>query len=357
MTPVYNRERAGRRGSRIKRVLWGTAGVLVLAASLLAGYLAIVANWKLKPEAVTYSVAPGMSLRQFSRQLYREDVLPDPFSLVWLAYLQGHARDLKAGEYRFRRGITPLQLLDQVVAGRVVEYPFTIIEGWTFKQVMAALANAHKVQRTLVGLSDKEIMARLGHPGQHPEGRFFPDTYYYARGTTDAQLLTRAHTKMTALLAAEWEARDGDVPLRSPDEALTLASIIERETGQENERDLIAGVFVNRLRKGMRLQTDPTVIYGMGDRYRGNISLADLRRPTPYNTYVIRGLPPTPIAMPSADAVRAALNPADTDAIYFVSRGDGSHVFSATLAEHNRAVRQYQLSPKPATRTKASPRR
>jgi len=357
MSAARNRQPSPRGHPRLGRVLWTMAGILVLAASLLAGYLAIVANWKLKPAAVTYSVAPGMSLRQFSRQLYREDVLPDPFSLVWLAYLQGHARDLKAGEYRFRAGITPLQLLDQVVAGRVVEYPFTIIEGWTFKQVMAALANAPKVQKTLVGLSDKDIMARLGRAGQHPEGRFFPDTYYYARGTTDVQLLERAYSKMATLLEVEWEARDTDVPLRSPDEALTLASIIERETGQENERGLIAGVFVNRLRLGMRLQTDPTVIYGMGERYRGNISLADLRRPTPYNTYVIRGLPPTPIAMPSADAVRAALNPAETDAVYFVSRGDGSHVFSATLAEHNRAVRQYQLSPKPPTQTKASPRR
>ena len=355
MSAAHKRKSApGRR--TVVRVLWTLAGVLVLAASLLAGYLAIVANWKLEPAAVTYSVAPGMSLRQFNRQLYRENVLPDPFSLVWLAYLQGHARDLKAGEYRFRTGITPLQLLDQVVAGRVVEYPFTIIEGWTFKQVRAALANAPKLQKTLVGLSDKDIMARLGYPGQHPEGRFFPDTYYYARGTTDAQLLERAYAKMAALLATEWESRDTDVPLRSPEEALILASIIERETGQESERGLIAGVFVNRLRQGMRLQTDPTVIYGMGERYRGNISLADLRRPTPYNTYVIRGLPPTPIAMPSADAVRAALNPADTDSIYFVSRGDGSHVFSATLAEHNRAVRQYQLRPKPATQTKVSPR-
>jgi UPF0755 protein len=262
---------------------------------------------------------------------------------VWLAYLKGQSRDLKAGEYRFRKGIIALELLEQVIAGRVVEYPLTIIEGWNFRQILQALASAPRVTHAVQDLKPKQIMDSLGYPNLHPEGRFYPDTYYYPGGMSDLLILQRAFQKMDAHLQQEWENRDKDSPLQNRDEALILASIIEKETARPEERGLIAGVMVNRLRKGMKLQTDPTVIYGMGERFKGNLRRQDLTTYTPYNTYMIKGLPPTPIAMPSGDAVRAALNPAATKALYFVSRGDGSHEFSETLEQHNRAVTKYQL--------------
>lgn len=314
-----------------------------LIAVTITAYLTWVATSRLKPGNDTYVVEAGMGLRAFNKSLYRDGLLPDPYSLSALAYARGEARGLKAGEYRFRAGITPLQLLQQVIAGRVVEYPLLVVEGWTFAQMLAALNAAPKLTHTVAGLSPAEIMRRLGRPGLHPEGRFFPDTYYYARGSTDIDILQAAFKKMETFLASEWAARDAGLPVKTMDEALTLASIVEKETGQADERRLIAGVFVNRLRKGMRLQTDPTVIYGMGANYRGNIRLRDLRMRTRYNTYVITGLPPTPIALPGAEAIRASLHPARTDALYFVSRGDGTHVFSATLAAHNRAVAEFQL--------------
>lgn len=327
----------------MRKILLRGLWLLLLIAVAIGAYLTWVATIRLKPGNDTYVVEAGMGLRAFNKSLYRARLLPDPVSLVILAYARGDAQGLKAGEYRFRAGITPLQLLRQVVAGRVVEYPLLVVEGWTFAQMLTALNTAPKLTHTLAGVAPAEIMRRLGHPDIHPEGRFFPDTYYYARGSTDIGILQAAFTKMEAFLASEWAARDAGLPLKTMDEALTLASIVERETGQVDERRLIAGVFVNRLRKRMRLQTDPTVIYGMGAQYRGNIRLRDLRQPTPYNTYVIYGLPPTPIALPGADAIRASLHPAQTDALYFVSRGDGTHVFSATLSAHNQAVAEFQL--------------
>jgi len=304
----------------------------------------------LSPEPKIYVVQPGTSLRSFTRQLYNQKVLPDSHTLVWLAYLKGQGRDLKTGEYRFRRGVTPLELLEQVVNGRVVEYPFTIVEGWTFKQVIQALDAAPRLTHTLQGLAPKQIMASLGYPGMSPEGRFYPDTYYYSAGMSDLLILQRAFQKMDVTLQKEWAARDSKVPLKTPDDALILASIVEKESSRPDERAIIAGVFANRLRMGMKLQTDPTVIYGMGDKYHGKITLKDLRRRTPYNTYVIPGLPPTPIAMPSDESLHAALNPADTKALYFVSRGDGSHEFSDNLQDQNRAVIKYQLNGKPLPR-------
>lgn len=323
---------------------------VVLAAALViallgAGYLLRVATQRLNPGPDIYEVTPGMTLHGFNRELQRRGVTSDAYSLVILAYLRGKSRHLQAGEYRFRPGITAFQLLDQVVSGRVVEYPLVFVEGWTFKEMMKAMDAAPKLAHTLAGLSDAQIMARLGYPGIPPEGRFYPDTYYYSLGTTDVQILRRAYDRMAEALAQEWGERDPTVPLKTPEDALTLASIIEKETGQPSERPLIAGVFINRLRIGMKLQTDPTVIYGMGDRYHGDIRTADLRRNTPYNTYVHYGLPPTPIAMPSIQSLRAALHPAKTKDLYFVSRGDGTHVFSETLAEHDRAVRKYQIAP------------
>ena len=217
------------------------------------------------------------------------------------------------------------------------------MEGWNFKQVLAAVSGHEALKHTLKGLTDGEIMARLGHPGEHPEGRFYPDTYKFPRGTTDAAFLERAYQSMSRLLAEEWGKRDPDLPLKTPYEALILASIVEKETGVADERSEIAGVFVRRLRKGMKLQTDPTVIYGMGDNFKGNIRRRDLKQDTPYNTYVHTGLPPTPISMPGSAAIRAVLHPAPGKSLYFVARGDGSHYFSKSLAEHNRAVRKFQL--------------
>lgn len=317
---------------------------LVAASIVIAGgYLYWIGNMHLTPRDGTYIVEPGTSLRRLNKDLYREGLLPDPYSLQLLARIKGQSRELKAGEYRFRNGITPPQVLAQIIAGRVVEYPVLIVEGWTFRQVLAALDSAPKLTHTLRNMKPQEIMRRLDHPDVHPEGRFFPDTYYYSRGTTDLQILQSAFRKMDTLLANEWDGRDPTLPFSKPEEALTLASIVEKETGHVDERRLIAGVFINRLKRRMKLQTDPTVIYGMGERYRGNIRLVDLRRDTLYNTYTRYGLPPTPIAMPGADAVRAVLHPAQTQALYFVSRGDGTHVFSDNLKDHNAAVIQYQL--------------
>ncbi len=301
----------------------------------------------LQPEAKIYVVAPGSSLRGFARQMSREKVLPDAHTLVWLAYLKGQSRELKAGEYRFRKGINALELLDQVVAGRVVEYPLTIVEGWTFRQMLNALANAPKLTYSLQGMKPGQVMAMLGYPKMHPEGRFYPDTYYYPAGMSDLLILQRAFQRMETVLETEWSGRSSDLPIKTRDEALTLASIVERETGKADERARIAGVFVRRMRIGMKLQTDPTVIYGIGERFNGNLTVKDLRTYTPYNTYVIKGLPPTPIAMPGRDALRAALNPDDTGAVFFVARGDGSHEFSETLQQHNSAVQKYQLKGRP----------
>lgn len=326
------------------------------ALALVAGvYLYWAWHRALDPGPDTYVVPAGTTLRGFARELAARGVLSEPHSFVLLAHLKGVSRDLKAGEYRFRRGITPSELLDQVVAGRVVEYPLVLVEGWTFRQFRQALERAPKLAQTLKGASDAEVMAALGRVGEHPEGRFFPDTYFYASGTTDRMILARAYEKMRQRLEEEWANRDPDLPLRTPYEALILASIVEKETARPEERRLIAGVFIQRLKRRMRLQSDPTVIYGLGSAFDGNLRLRDLRRDTPYNTYTRAGLPPTPIAMPSLEALRAVLQPAQTDALYFVSRGDGSHEFSATLEEHTRAVVKYQLGGRPRSQSEPSP--
>ena len=323
-------------------------GIGLLAACVTAvAYLYWAWQHPLSPGTEIYDVKPGMTLRSFARELGERGVLPESHSFVLLAYVTGHNRHMKSGEYRFRDGITAWELLDQVVAGRVIEYPVVLVEGWTFRQFMQAIEEAPKLTHTLTGLAPAAIMQRLGHPGETPEGRFFPDTYYYSAGQTDLRILANAYDKMQKMLEQQWERRDADLPLKNPYEALILASIVEKETGRADERNMIAGVFVNRLRHEMRLQSDPTVIYGMGEGFDGNIRLKDLRRDTPYNTYTRRGLPPTPVAMPGRDSLYAVLHPAATNALYFVSRGDGSHVFSATLEEHNQAVIKYQLKGKP----------
>lgn len=253
------------------------------------------------------------------------------------------AGKLKVGEYALDPGITPRTLLQNMRAGRIIQYRFTIVEGWNFRQLRAALDAATPLLHQTRQLDDAALMAAIGHAGQHPEGRFLPETYLYVRGDSDLDVLTRAYEAMARALAAAWAERAADLPLTTPDQALILASIVEKETAIAEERAQIAGVFIRRLRLGMKLQTDPTVIYGIGSAYDGNIRRRDLATDTPYNTYTRSGLTPTPIAMPGRDALQAALHPAPGDALYFVALGDGSgrHVFSATLAQHNAAVRQY----------------
>lgn len=265
--------------------------------------------------------------------------------LEWrlLARQLGATGKIQVGEYALDPDTTPRGLLSRMRDGKVLSYRFTIVEGWNIRQLRAALAKAKPLRQTVADLDDAALMAELGHPGQHPEGRFLPETYAYTRGDSDLDLLRRAHADLDNALDAAWQSRAADLPLKSKEEALVLASIVEKETGIASERPRIAGVFLRRLELGMRLQTDPTVIYGMGSAYAGNLRRRDLATDTPYNTYTRDGLPPTPIAMVGADALRAVTQPADGDALFFVAVGDGSgrHVFSKTLAEHQAAVREY----------------
>lgn len=329
----------------LKRLL----GLLLVLAILAGGWIVmdyrafLQTPLKLPEQGMELVVTPGMSLRAVANELERRDALDTPAYLVALARLEEKSRHIQAGEYQIDAGTTPRQLLLQMIEGRVRMHSFTVVEGWTFAQLRQAMSQSESFEHTLEGVDPQQIMAKLGYPDQHPEGRFLPETYHFPRGTSDLDFLRRAHEALASRLESEWNERQDGLPLSSPYEALILASIVEKETAVESERTRIAGVFVRRLQRGMRLQTDPTVIYGMGDRYEGNIRRSDLRRDTPYNTYTRAGLPPTPIALPSADAIHAVLHPAEGDALYFVSRGDGSHKFSATLAEHNRAVVKYQL--------------
>ncbi|MCL1634019.1 endolytic transglycosylase MltG [Luteimonas sp. SX5] len=260
-----------------------------------------------------------------------------------LARQIGAAGRLQVGEYALRPGATPRELLAAMRDGKIVSYRFTIVEGWNIRELRAALAKAAPLKQETAQLDDAALMKALGHAGQHPEGRFLPETYRYNRGDSDLGLLKRAYDDMAKALDQAWNGRAADTPLKNKDEALILASIVEKETGIASERPQIAGVFARRLKLGMLLQTDPTVIYGMGSRYAGNIRRQDLTTDTPYNTYTRAGLPPTPIAMPGADALHAATNPAPGDALFFVAVGDGSgrHVFTRTLGEHQSAVREY----------------
>ncbi|OGA25819.1 MAG: aminodeoxychorismate lyase, partial [Betaproteobacteria bacterium RIFCSPLOWO2_02_FULL_65_24] len=264
-----------------------------------------------------------------------------------LARIYGKQTQIKAGSYELRDGATPWTLLQKITQGDFQMTEMVFIEGWNFGQMRAALDGHAHVRHDTRDMTDGEIMARLGAPGVPPEGMFFPDTYLFAKGESDLAILARAHRLMNKELESAWESRAPDLPLSSAREALVLASIVEKETGDAKERPLIAGVFVNRLRRGMRLQTDPTVIYGMGERFDGNLRRKDLESDTPFNTYTREGLPPHPIAMPGRAALRAVVSPTQTDALYFVSKGDGTHQFSRSIDDHNRAVARYQ---KAATR-------
>lgn len=299
---------------------------------------------ELPEQGLTLVVEPGKSMAAIAQRLRRQAGLRVPLYWQLYAHLTGSASRIRAGEYAITRGATPRTLLAQLVSGRVMQHALTIVEGWTFRQMLAAIAGHEKLKHTLRGLDDAAIMARLGHPGEHPEGRFFPDTYYFPAGTSDLAFLRRAYATLEQRLSEAWQRRASQLPLQSPYQALVLASIIEKETALPSERREIAGVFIRRLQKDMLLQTDPTVIYGLGEAFDGDIRRRDLLADTPYNTYVRKGLPPTPIALPGADSLTAAVNPAPGDALYFVATGAGGHVFSRTLEEHNQAVRQYQLN-------------
>jgi len=323
-------------------------GAVVLAASFAGGwFLMDIQQYVQTPLALSQPerlvVSQGDTLRSVAEGLRRRGLLAKPEYWLWYARWEGNADHIQAGEYLLTPGITPARLLRSLSQGAVAQYAITIPEGWTFRQMLAALHQDDKLTHTLRGLDDAAIMERLGRPGEHPEGRFYPDTYFFSRGTTDLDLLRRAYAVMERRLKQEWLQRAPDLPYRTPYEALILASIIEKETAIPEERPLIAGVFVRRLQRNMRLQTDPTVIYGLGSDFDGNLRRRDLKRDTPYNTYLHKGLPPTPIALPGGASLHAALHPAPGDALYFVARGDGSHYFSATIEEHNAAVRRYQL--------------
>lgn len=323
--------------------------VLLLAAAALAGGLWLdYRAFESRPVALSepsliIDIPRGTSLRGLARRMTDAGLLDHPYYFIVMAYRQGDQARIKAGEFELTAGMTPREVLARITSGQVVQYPVTLVEGWTFRQAVAAIEAQERFSGELASLDDAALMAALGRPGEHPEGRLFPDTYSFPRDTPRLAVLRRAFERMEQVLAEEWEKRVEGLPIDTPYEALILASIIEKETGVAAERHEIAGVFTRRLQKGMRLQTDPTVIYGMGERYDGRIRRADLQEATPYNTYVINGLPPTPIALPGRASIRAALAPADGETLYFVSRGDGSHVFSVTLDEHNRAVRRYIL--------------
>ncbi|MBW6476673.1 MAG: endolytic transglycosylase MltG [Chromatiales bacterium] len=343
----------------MRQLLFKLIGLAILLGSLLLGWIGMQYQAFMDQSLVNgeqadlLMVAPGSSLYAIARDLQGRGWIQDARYFVWMARLRGDAQRVRAGEYRVAPGTTPPQLLQQLVQGRVVQHSFTIIEGWSFKEMMQQLRAHEALLHTLE--DPAQIMAELGYADLHPEGQFLPETYHFPRGFTDVQLLARAHQALQQVLQQAWETRQPDLPLTSPYETLILASIIERETGLVSEREAIAGVFIRRLQRDMRLQTDPTVIYGMGDGYEGRIRRRDLLTDTPYNTYTRHGLTPTPIAMPSAEAIHAALNPLAGDSLYFVARGDGSHHFSATYEQHREAVRRYQLNRREDYRSSPTP--
>lgn len=325
--------------------------LLVLVVLLLSAVALVAIRWTHHyvhsplplTEPLVFVVEPGSTLTAVARALEVHGVIEHP--RLWIAHARVHglAKRIRAGEYSIQPGATPSSLLEQLVTGDVILREITIVEGGTFRELMNAINHHPAVDHSLSGASDPEVMNRVGSPGVHPEGEFFPETYRFAAGTRDVDILRKAHAEMRARLQAAWAARAEGLPLEDAYEALILASIVEKETGLPSERPRIAGVFIRRLRSGMRLQSDPTVIYGIGASYDGDIRRRDLQADSPYNTYTRRGLPPTPIAMPGEAALRAATQPDDSGALFFVATGepDGSHVFSKTLAEHNAAVKRY----------------
>ena len=338
--------------------------VLLEMGLVLAGLMVGASAWKLnsaleQPLDLTQEqlldVPAGATPTGTFNRLQADNTLQDAFwlRLYWRFNLEG--QPLHSGEYRMTPGMTARDLIGLWQRGDVVQYSLTLVEGWNFRQVRSALAKHEKIEQTLDGLSDSEVMEKLGHPGAFPEGRFFPDTYRFVRGMTDAELLEKAYDRLDKVLAQEWAQRAPDLPYTEPYQALIMASLVEKETGVPQERGQIAGVFVRRMKIGMPLQTDPTVIYGLGERYNGKLTRAHLREPTPYNTYTIPGLPPTPIAMVGREAIYAALHPVSGTSLYFVAKGDGSHTFSDDLDAHNNAVREFQIKRRADYRSSPAP--
>lgn len=326
--------------SWIKRIFFLSLCLALLVTAGLGWYA--LSPVTLRTDPADFSIKPGSSLTSATRQMVESGVKLKARQFNLLGRLLGKAGTIKAGSYEVGRGITPLALLDKLTAGEVTQAEVVFIEGWTFRQVRAALNANPGVRHDSAALNDTEIMTQLGAAERNPEGLFFPDTYLFGKGAGDLDILKRAYRAMDRQLQAAWQQRAPDLPYSSSYEALIMASVIEKETGQATDRALIGGVFVNRLRIGMMLQTDPSVIYGLGEKFDGNLRKKDLLADTPHNTYTRTGLPPTPIAMPGQASLQAALNPATTPALYFVARGDGSSEFSITLAEHERAVAKYQ---------------
>jgi UPF0755 protein len=331
------------------RSFWGQVmrvGLIVVVCAAVLG--ASVSLWwlgsplRLAGPLVELSIEPGTSPREVAVVVVRAGVDVQPTLLYWWFRFSGQARQIRAGSYELQGDVSPRSLLRKIVQGDEASRSVTLVEGWTFRQVRDALKRAENLKQDSAAWTEAEVMQQLGRPGMAAEGRFFPDTYTYSKGASDLAVLRRALRAMDARLDQVWEHRNPAVPLNSPEEALILASIIEKETGRTGDQGLISAVFHNRLQLGMRLQTDPTVIYGLGNSFDGNLRRSHLLADTPFNTYTRAGLPPTPIAMPGRQALQAAVHPAASKALYFVARGDGSSVFSETLDAHNRAVNQYQ---------------
>jgi len=338
--------------------------LLLETGLVLAGLLMAASAWKIhsaleQPLNITQEelldVPKGSTPTGTLIRLESDGVIKDAFWLRIYWRFNLARTPIHSGEYRMLPGMTVDGLIDLWKRGEVVQYNVTLVEGWNFRQVRAALAKDDKLKQTLTGLTDAQVMDKLGHSGIFPEGRFFPDTYSFVRGMSDAELLKKAYDRLDEVLAKEWEKRSVDAPYTEPYQALIMASLVEKETGVPQERGQIAGVFVRRMAIGMLLQTDPTVIYGLGDRYQGKLTRAHLKEATPYNTYMISGLPPTPIAMVGREAIHAALNPVAGNSLYFVARGDGSHVFSDDLDAHNSAVREFQLKRRADYRSSPAP--
>jgi UPF0755 protein len=340
------------------RVALSAAATLIALALLTAipTAIALVTEWRASldrtlelPEGgLTLVIPPGRSFRHVVGELRTRGVVGNPELVLLATRLSGEARRIQAGEYAMVPGTTLGGLLQNLVSGRVIQHAITVVEGWTFRQLLEAVRRHPAIVAEVGHLPAKELMDHLGAPGVHPEGRFLPETYFFPRGASDLEVLRRAHHAMGTLLAQAWAERAPGLPLETPDQALVVASIVEKETGVAEERPRVAGVLLRRLARGMLLQADPTLIYGLGADFDGNLRREDLRRDTPYNTYLRTGLPPTPIALPGRDAIRATLNPDPGSALYFVARGDGTHHFSASLDEHRRAVARYQLA-RPST--------
>ncbi|MBS0370772.1 MAG: endolytic transglycosylase MltG [Proteobacteria bacterium] len=327
----------------MKRLFFRLLTLVLLCAAGAVGLLAWFAHTPvhLHQSPLDFTIEPGSPMKQVARQVVDAGVDVEPFALVLLSRMTRQANGIKAGSYEVETGVTPLGLLDKLTRGDVTQAELPLIEGWNFRQFRAALDRHPDLRHDSAGLADAEILRRIGATATHPEGLFFPDTYLFSKRSSDLDILRRAYRQQQKVLLREWAQRDGGLPYRNPYQALIMASLVEKETGQAKDRPLVASVFLNRLQAGMLLQTDPTVIYGLGTDFDGNLRKQHLQNDTPYNTYTRPGLPPTPIAMPGVAALQAALHPPHTQYLYFVARGDGSSAFSRTLDEHNRAVAQY----------------